>query len=230
MKTKHSHQIIAAIKKSYNSIAEHFSQTRQYNWNEIKSYVKQYARAGQNILDLGCGNGRLYQILSPYSIDYLGVDISQKLIAEAKSKYPTAQWQIDDMSQLKLPSNYYHIVFAIASFHHLPNEILRQQVVDNIFRALKPGGLFIMTNWNLYQPKYKKYFNKDHRFDKNLAENDTLIPWKNSAGQILTTRYYHAFTLSEIDKILSACQFQVIENKKNRFNLVTVAKKLRITK
>lgn len=225
MQDKHIKKITTEIKNSYNKISKVFSQTRQYNWDEVKEYAEKYVKDGQNILDLGCGNGRLYQLLENYNVNYLGIDISKKLIEDAKEKFPRAKFKIGDISKIKLEKNKYNLIFAIASFHHIPSPTLRQQAINNIYKSLKPGGIYIMTNWNLFQPKYEKYFNKNKSPDPQLEENDTLIPWKNSQGKILANRYYHAFTLKEIEQLIGNSDFEIIENKKSRFNIVTVIKK-----
>jgi cyclopropane fatty-acyl-phospholipid synthase-like methyltransferase len=56
-------QIIAENKKSYNMAAENFSETRQNAWPEFE-LLKPYINEGESLLDIGCGNGRLWQFLN----------------------------------------------------------------------------------------------------------------------------------------------------------------------
>ncbi len=43
---------------------------------------------GQKVLDLGCGNGRLLNVLQNKNIDYIGVDNSENLLLNAQNAYP----------------------------------------------------------------------------------------------------------------------------------------------
>jgi alkylated DNA repair protein alkB family protein 8 len=58
MRQKTAQHLSEQVKKSYNQIAEHFSQTRHTPWTEFQ-YFEKYLKPEQKILDLGCGNGRL---------------------------------------------------------------------------------------------------------------------------------------------------------------------------
>ena len=72
---------------AYDEIASLFSSTREYIWKDIKP-LKRFATKGNRILDIGCGNGRLYQLFDDLSTEFTGIDISQNLIKIAKEKYP----------------------------------------------------------------------------------------------------------------------------------------------
>lgn len=206
-------------KQSYDTIAQAFSTTRQHNWDDIKQMIDIHVRPGQTIADLGCGNGRLISIL-PKNITYYGLDISPKLIAEATKKHPNYFFQTGNLIALPYSDNFIDIAVAIASFNHIPSDKLRRQSIDEIYRVLKPDGLLIMSNWNLDQPKYHKYFDQNPPLDPG----DALIPWKNNQGKILAERFYHNFNLDEISHLLS--DFCILDNLQTNHNLITIAQKV----
>jgi ubiquinone/menaquinone biosynthesis C-methylase UbiE len=54
------------------------------------------ARSPNNVLDVGCGEGRFCRMLKPYGLNITGVDPTPKLIAAARArdvdgKYPEAR-------------------------------------------------------------------------------------------------------------------------------------------
>lgn len=68
---------------------------------EILLYGKKTANI--SILDIGCGLGDLYGffkaegLLNRHRISYTGCDISPKLVAAAKKKYPDAKFEVKDI-------------------------------------------------------------------------------------------------------------------------------------
>ena len=59
-------QILEQNHAVYNNIAEEFSRTRGFLWADLQP-LKEYARDAQTVVDIGCGNGRLYQLLAKSS-------------------------------------------------------------------------------------------------------------------------------------------------------------------
>jgi len=216
MDQKTAKKIIAETAHAYDKISARFSQTRQHNWDDIKSLVEIHVKPGDNLVDLGCGNGRLISIL-PELIHYQGIDISEKLIAEAKKLHPKHDFKVGNLLALPYPDSSQDVAIALASLNHIPSDKFRQQAIKEIRRILIPGGIFIMSNWNLLQDKYRQYIGQD----PDLDPNDALIPWKDNQGNILAQRYYHQFSLEEIEQLLSG--FTIENNCATNTNFITVA-------
>lgn len=244
MNSKYAQYLIKKTKNDYNRIADQFSQTRSKPWPEFLEF-KKYVKQGDRILDLGCGNGRLWNFLRDQQIDYTGLDISEKLIDQAKQRYQSSidnpKFLVGDILKLPLANQEFDLVFCIATLHHIPSQQLRQQVLGEINRVLKPGGLLIMTNWNLCQKKYwgqhLKYIMRKIFGRSKLDFGDLFIPWKNSQGEILAQRYCHAFRARELSELVSSAGFEIIDqyyskkeirtNWQRGYNFNTVAKKTR---
>ena len=86
MKRKYAEYLLKKTKEDYDKIAEEFSRTRERPWPEIKFLIDKYIIAGERILDLGCGNGRLLEFFKDKKVDYIGTDFSEKLIEIAKKR------------------------------------------------------------------------------------------------------------------------------------------------
>lgn len=80
--------LLDKVKDDYNSIAEDFSATRMCEWKEFELFTP-YIRDGMNVLDVGCGNGRLLSFLEKRfsNIFYTGVDNASNVLNEARSKW-----------------------------------------------------------------------------------------------------------------------------------------------
>lgn len=242
-------QIINLTKSSYNNISTSFSDSRSDNWPEVESLVKKYVQDKNSILDLGCGNGRLVQLLKNYkNINYTGLDNSEKLILKAKKNLKDnklinlknkIQFIYNDILNLnQFESNSFDKIFLIASFNHIPSRELQQKVMVNLYRILKKDGILLMTNWNLWQINNKKNiwqnkFNHNYQIPNSkykLKFKEVLTLWQNKYPL-----YYYAFTLKELKKLFADNNFKILENKyknKNKSvhwwngrNIVTVGKK-----
>ncbi|MBN1326263.1 class I SAM-dependent methyltransferase [Candidatus Falkowbacteria bacterium] len=234
MKEEIAKKILEKVKLDYELISGQFSDTRQYLWGELKKFDK-YVKKGNRILDVGCGNGRLYTLLKDKEVNYVGVDNSEEMINQARTRFEDQATGIlfeqGDILQLYHDDNSFDVIFAIAVLHHIPSKKLRKQALGEVKRVLKPGGYFILTVWDIWgQGKYlwpilNNYFRKI--FGKSdLDYKDALIPWKAPNGEILVERYVHAFTKREIKKLVKNAGFEIEKMKREvGYNIYLIAKK-----
>ncbi len=199
------------IESTYNNISKEFSQTRNSPWGEFEEF-KKYLSKGIKVLDVGCGNGRLYESIKDLNVDYTGVDISKKLLDEARRKYPDIRFIKNDMTELEpIKNERFDAIFFIASFHHLSDEKQRLKTLEKVKNLLKEDGKIFMTNWNIFQKKYRKYVWKSFLklFISKYKWNDTFIPF--TKGGKTTMRYYHAFTPQELEGLFKKSDLKIIE-------------------
>lgn len=201
-------KLLKKVREDYTHIASEFSQTRQRSWQDF-SLFKPYISPGYKIVDVGCGNGRLYDFVRTIpDITYSGIDNNEALINLAQKKYSSTHFLVADLLQLPRGVKY-DLLFSIASLHHIPSQELRNKSVREMHRILKKDGIALITVWNLFQKRYRKYIFKSlFNFIVQLGRyewNDTFIPWGKSGIK----RYYHAFTPGEIKKLLTANGFIV---------------------
>ena len=73
MDKKIADELLAQTRKNYDSFAASFSQTRDYIPGNIAMFLKGFARRGDKVLDIGCGNGRLFPFFESKKTNYCGV-------------------------------------------------------------------------------------------------------------------------------------------------------------
>jgi len=215
------------IKQVYDQVADHFNLTRKRALPSQLIEFKQYLTNGQQVLDLGCGSGRIIRILKDFEIDCVFTDISEKQLNYARKeelgKIKSAKFIVQDMMDSSFPENKFDAIFCIATFHHLKTRKNRVKFLKNVYFWLKPGGYFLMTNWNLMQKRYFKYiFNF-----KKRSWNGFMIPYKDNQGNNMANRYYHSFTHQELKKLLLKAGFKIekLELSENGNDRVSVCKK-----
>lgn len=148
---------IESIKNVYDDISKEFSASRQYIWPDLKPFLSE-VKPGSSVLDVGCGNGRLLLGL-PSDVQYTGIDISTALLEEAKRAHPEQKFFTGDITKESIWKDLpqYDYIICIAVLHHLPTTTDQLFVLNQIKCHLKPQGKILVTAWNLWQPKYRKY-------------------------------------------------------------------------
>jgi ubiquinone/menaquinone biosynthesis C-methylase UbiE len=200
MKKEYALYLLEKTKEDYNLIADDFSRTRNKTWEEL-NFLIENVRVNENVLDLGCGNGRLYELFKFKIVGYYGIDNSEELIEIAKIRYPRANFQVGDALNLPFPDNFFDNVFSVAVFHHIPSKEFRITFLKEAKRVLKPGGKLILTVWHF--PAWKKIllFKKNLFFKiigiSKVDFNDNFIKWGKE-----TKRYVHYFSKVELKKLV----------------------------
>jgi SAM-dependent methyltransferase len=99
-------------------------------------------RAGEQILDLGCGSGWSTRLLAKVAagVQATGIDVSPRMIAEAERIHSLtirARYQVGPFERLEFQDGKFHRVFSIESMYYavdLPAALREVQ------RVLRPGG------------------------------------------------------------------------------------------
>ena len=214
MKDETVKKILSETKHGYDMVSKKFSQTRKHFWRNLE-FIGDYAKSGDAILDYGCGNGRLLELIGGRDLTYLGLDISQQLLDEASDRYGKEKIVFKKINpsqnSIASPDASFNTIYSIAVFHHLPGEEYQKSLAKEMYRVLKPGGHVVITVWNLWQ---KKYVKKIHRnwLDKikgksNLGWNDCYISFTDNEGKKFN-RFHHAFTKRELKKIFESAGFE----------------------
>lgn len=101
---------------------------------------------GMDVLDLGCGIGRIAAALAPHAASVLGLDVSPRMIAEAQHRHagvPHLRFAVTPGTGLTaLTGDAFDLILAADSFPYLlqaGHDVARQHVAD-IARLLRPGG------------------------------------------------------------------------------------------
>jgi trans-aconitate methyltransferase len=96
-------------------------------------------RAGERILDVGCGTGHLTAQIAASGANVTGVDRSGEMISAARLAYANLKFEISDARNLSYWEEF-DAVFSNATLHWIHEPEL---VLQSVWKALRTGGRFV---------------------------------------------------------------------------------------
>ncbi|HWO72474.1 MAG TPA: class I SAM-dependent methyltransferase, partial [Dehalococcoidia bacterium] len=149
-------------------------------------------RAGDEVLDLCCGQGRHAVPLARRGCKVTGLDLSQQyldLLADAAAKAGVEVETVrSDMREIPFEARFDAVINMFSSFGYLETEAEDARVLRAVARALKPGGRFLLDllnrEWALIN-----YDEKDWHRDE-----DGTVYLEERSFDPLTSRNHVTFT------------------------------------
>lgn len=118
-------------------------------WHQLKPLFPPLA--GKSVLDLGCGYGwHCKYAVSQGAARVLGIDLSQKMIAEAEQRNADSkiEYRVCGIEEYEYPENTWDFVISNLALHYIENI---EGVFQNVRRTLKPDGIFL---FNMEHPTF----------------------------------------------------------------------------
>jgi SAM-dependent methyltransferase len=95
-----------------------------------------------SVLDVGCGTGDYAQLFDPGRTSYLGIDISDKMIAECARLFPAHQFKVADGDSIDALDGSFDLVLSIGVLEYLQDPVGH---LAELARVAKPGGNVIVA-------------------------------------------------------------------------------------
>jgi SAM-dependent methyltransferase len=98
---------------------------------------------GDNVLEIGPGYGANIRVLIDKAPHYTAVEIDQPMANRLQGRYgDRARIIHGDGTDTGLPSAEFSSVVCFTMLHHVPTPALQDQLFAEVFRVLRPGGVF----------------------------------------------------------------------------------------
>ncbi len=146
---------------------------------------------GLRILDVGCGTGVLEQYLLTYApVHITGIDLSSRMIEEARRKYatPIVDFRCMDIMDLKDEKFDYIIAYSVFPHFEYPD-----QVIDHLANLLIPGGELVICH-----SEGRESINGHHNKQANRISFG-LPPAREVAA--LMEPYFHIDAMEDSDQL-----------------------------
>lgn len=139
----------AATRDSYDVIAQTYT-----DWVADELTAKPHDRAvlgafselvlgtgSAEVLDIGCGPGRITSFLAALGLTPRGLDLSPAMVDLAQGLYPTLGFDVGSMTALPYADDSFSGLVAWYSTIHVPDDALALSFAEAA-RVLRPGGWF----------------------------------------------------------------------------------------
>ena len=169
--------------QTYDKIASDYCkktrQTQFLEWEEsyIKKMLSFISKPDPLVLDVGCGDGRHCVLIDKNGGRAIGIDLSIKMLKEAKTLYPNGHFQKMDMRRLLFDSGSFDGIWASGSIYHVTKSDVRK-AIEEFRRTLRINGVVALNfklgsgegmeaNPKSYSgsPRYFAYYTRDEMKD-----------------------------------------------------------------
>ena len=114
----------------------------------VPKLIQLSGRSGGSLLDLGCGPGRHAVPLAKEGFKVTGLDRTQLLLDRgeeyASAHAVTIEWVNEDMRRFVRSDTYDLVINMFTSFGYFEDMNENRAVLENVFKSLVSGGVFLM--------------------------------------------------------------------------------------
>lgn len=143
-------QELAKIERMYDTLATEYAETfsgeheKKPKDREILRRFSQEIGDRRPVWDFGCGPGQTAQYLKNLGIEISGLDLSEKLLEQARARHPEIHFRKGNMLDLEFESDSIAGAVAFYAIIHFTEE-QAGIAFREVFRVLQPGGIFLLT-------------------------------------------------------------------------------------
>ena len=143
-------QSLPVSKKYYGEAAETYDESRQAKeeFHQDQFIIENALRAlvvpGSQVLDIACGTNRISKFVRDLGGVYHGIDISSDMVAVARQKELEADIRVADAREIPHSSGKFDLVMTVKFLKWLPEDAVLDQVLHEIARVMRPGGLALL--------------------------------------------------------------------------------------
>ncbi len=235
MKEEIKNQLLALNRLFYSKFADAFASSREKPQPGFEILLNHIPNTFENVLDVGCGNGRFGRFLRNHTPDfeYVGIDFTKELLEEAAENV-SGMLITRDISQPGFLENFglFDLIMCLSTMQHIPGISNRIKFLAEMGNHLAGGGKLILGNWQFMdsprQQRKIQSWEKIGLTSEDLEANDYLLSWKREGfglRYVCMINAQETAFLADEASLLVEHQFRS-DGKEGNLNLYTILGKL----
>ncbi len=164
----------------YDTVAKEYSEKfygeheKKPKDQEILHRFSQEIGDRRPIWDFGCGPGHTAEYLKNLGIEISGLDLSERILEQARKNYPEIHFQKGNILELEFENDSIAGAVAFYAIVHFTDEQVGV-AFNEAFRVLQPGGLFLFT-YHIGEEKIRieEFFGKKIDIDFMFFSSDFI--------------------------------------------------------
>lgn len=220
--------VLNDIRKNYNldiNIARYGNAIDEVGlWESEKIICDKYINKNDKILDLGCGAGRTtINLFKRGYKNIIGLDLSDELIKCGKDYCTKNNLNVDlvigDAMNLKYEDNNFEsVIFSYNGMMCIPGHKNRVKVLEEVYRVLKPNGIYIFTAHNRDDSgRHNEEWAAEKLLWEQGKQNSRLEMFGDKYPVDITgeTIFLHFSNIEELQTLVESVGFEVLEHTKS---------------
>lgn len=150
-------------------------------WESERLWIEKEFDRDEAILDLGCGAGRIGLGLWKLGFYRLwGADLSEAMVEQASVIAQCVGAEIvfrrEDATELSFEAEAFGaVVFGFNGLMQIPARQQRRKALSEIWRIVKPGGVFLFTTLDREDRLYEAVFSDSSDYDHDPIRNPNVL-------------------------------------------------------
>ena len=189
----------------YRQCAASFAETRDQPQPGFFGLVPFLPGAKNNVLDIGCGEGRFGRFLSSQGAlaSYTGLDFSEELLYRAQNQVK-GEYFIRDFSHSDWQDGLetYDVVACLATLQHIPGARRRAEFLSQMTQRLLPDGRIFLSSWQFLSSSRQRRkiipWEEIGLTTEDVEPDDFLMSWQRDGRGIRYVSYVNIGSLETL--------------------------------
>lgn len=130
------------VRDKYNSTVGFYDDRYRDVQEEKFRRIEGHIGSVKKILDVGCGTGFLLEKISRFADLVVGVDISKRMVEEAKSRNEGVFLVLADADRLPFMNSIFDVVVSFTLLQNMPDP---KRTISEMGRVVKDDGRVVLT-------------------------------------------------------------------------------------
>jgi ubiquinone/menaquinone biosynthesis C-methylase UbiE len=161
----------------------------------LASFIATKSDARREVLEVGCGTGYWLRFLHRVDYDAVGIDPSQRMLAEARARAPALRLVRARAEALPFGAESFDRIFCVNALHHFED---RAVFFEQARRLLRPGGALLTIGLDPHTG-LDQWWIYDY-FPSALALDRKRYPCTADVKQLLTRAGFDSCEVREIQR------------------------------